>query len=825
MEDRAFGELLRAFRIQAELSQETLAEKARVSAAAISALERNVRRGPQQQTLELISDALGLPPEKRAQLERAARDGRRRKVRPFTADTVGITARATNVPYALTSFHGRDAELADLDRLLPRRRLIALVGPGGVGKTRLAIESAHRQLDVARFPDGVWFVDLAPTADVDSIASAIARTLAIPEIGGAATLDVVRAALAPKRSLLVLDNCEHVLEAGAIVVEAILREARSVAIVVTTREALRAEGECVVHVNPLPIDAGGGASPAVALLADRLADANYTAYARITAEHAAVAATICCRLDGLPLALELAAARAGQLSLEQIGSSLDERFALLSNGRRTAVARQSTLYNTIGWSYDLLAVEDRLLFARLGVFAGAFAPDVAVDVCGAGLARARDALETLAAKSLVSVVASGRNDVRYRLLESTRAFALERLRVAGEADRYARRFADVFGALARTADSRFGRMPKSEFIAGVEPDLDNYRAALDWTLAQENDIYGGAELAGSMGWIFRQLSMFKEGARWSQRALIHAPALDARVVGRLHMAMSYYSFALGPMQAALESAMAATAAYRRIGAASELAWSLTQEAYCAYRLGSSDAVRVASEEAVRIARAGRDVYRLAAALNAYALTIPPERAAERLTVLEESIACSRACGSHDAIVPTAHLAAAYYEAGALEKAVACGRDTVAMARQSRDLSTLAAALGNYAVYAFGVDDESAEAAAYEALELVRDLGKTMMAMCALQLLGTAAARNGRPMRAARLLGASSALYRDFGYAREATEQQLYDETAARIRSEIGDHAFARHLHDGMSLGIAAAIAEGLAVEPTRRATHTSKPHN
>lgn len=812
MDDHAFGDLLREFRLAAGLSQETLAERARLSSAAVSALERNIRRGPQQQTLTLLSTALALPPEKRALLERAAHDGRRRKIRPPEPRAIDVSVIATNVARPLTSFHGRDRELRDLDHVLQRRRLISLVGAGGVGKTRLARESALRQIDAARFPDGVWFIDVSTALDRESIVTAICHALGVTEAAGTSTVDRLQTALETKRLLLILDNCEHLVHEVTIVAETFLRDAQRLTIMVTSRESLRAEGECTMRVEPLPVDANGAISPAAELFIDRLIDADYSTYANLDGRHDHLANAICRRLDGLPLALELAAGRAGEMPLEHIARSLDERFSLLADGRRTAVTRHQTLYNTIRWSFDLLSSGEQRLFMRLGLFADTFAADAATELCGEDIVATPDTLGGLVAKSLLGFAESAGETPRYRLLESTRAFALEQLRASGEFEPCVRRLIHTFVRRAKAADASFGWISKSDFRASVEADLENFRAALEWSIAHEYDVRAGAELAGSMGWIFRQQAFFNEGARWAQRALAGADDLDARTVGRLHMAMAYYVFSAGEMNDSLTHAMRAADAYRTVGANSELAWALTHAAYCAFRFGLMDVVRTASDEAVRLARSQQDDYRLGAALNAYALTIPFEHP-DRIGVLEEAIACYRACGSHDSIVPTAHLAAAYHDANAFDRALTYGREVVEMARASRDRSTLASALANYAAYALSVNDiDLTYDSAYEALELVRDLGKTIVSGCALQHLGSVAARRGQQARATRLLGATTALYREFGYEREWTEQRLYDATVAEIRGEIGEAALARGLHEGVSLDIESAIAEGLLVE-------------
>ncbi len=805
MDERSFGDLLREFRCAAGLTQEALAERARLSPGAISTLERSARRAPQHQTLGLLVEALRLGQPERARLEAAAVAGRRRGARrtPGAAD-----AARDNLPDVLTSFHGRASELGELDRLVRARRIVTLLGPGGVGKTRLALEAARQQAQTGAFPDGVWFAELAPLASPALVAAAVARLLEVRERADEPLLDTLTAAIGGKRLLVLLDNCEHLIEECARVAERLARDCAGVVVLATTREALRIDGECVLRVEPLALEAEAG--PALDLLADRLAEADLTRYSTLTGEDRTHAATLCKRLDGIPLALELAAGRARDLSLAQIVAGLDQRFTLLARGRRTALPRQHTLRGMIDWSFALLAPAERGLFARLGLFAEPFTPEAAAEICGDHPAVVRDALAALIAKSLVAVVEDREGRLRYRLLETMRAYALDRLGEGGEYDRYAHRFARYFRALANEADALYGRIPNRDFLARVEPDLGNFRAALDWTLAQGHDRALGAELAGALGWVYRQSSLFAEGARWCERALAEAGELDAMVAGRLHMALSFFAFNLGEMSRALAAAEHATRSYRGAGAGAELAWSLTQEAYCLYLLGRAEASRAAVTEAVAVAREQTDPFRLAGALNAFALTIPVERAAERLAPLEEAIRCYRAAGDESAIVPIANLAEAHYASGDVAAALARGLEVVALTRANRDRPNLAAALTNVAAYALTLDDvERAQAAASEALRLVRDIGKTLTTMCALQHLASVRARQGEHVRAARLNGASNRLYGEFGLAREFTEQSLYDRTLAEIRRALGDEALRRYLAEGEALPFERAVEEAL----------------
>ncbi len=804
--DRTFGELLRELRVAAGLSQEELAERARLSAGAISTLERSVRRAPQHQTLALLAEALRLAQPERARLETAAAAGRRRGARAQPASRPG----PHNVPDALTSFHGREDELAELRRLLHARRLVTLVGPGGVGKTRLALEAARAEVHAQAFADGVWFVELAPLGDPGLVVTAVARLLGVREQPGEALLDTLAAALGAKRVLLLLDNCEHLVEECARVAERLARDCASVAILSTTREALRIDGECTVRVEPLAFAQTRVAGPAVRLFVDRLAEADFTRFASLSDDEHAHAATICRRLDGIPLALELAAGRARELSLAQIASGLDERFALLTRGRRTASPRQHTLRGMIDWSFMLLARPEQELFARLGLFADAFAPEAAASICGDDGVAVRDALAALIAKSLVAVVEDPQGRLRYRLLETMRAYALERLAESGDLGHYAYRFARYFLTVARAADDAYGRIPNRDFLAAIAPDLDNVRAALDWALEKRNHPVLGAELAGAMGWAYRQLTLVSEGARWCEAALAANSELAGAVSGRLRMALSFFRFTTGELQRALEAARGATAIYRAGEAGSALSWSLTQEGYCLYLLGRPDESRAAVTEAVAVARAQNDAFRLAGALNAFALTIPAERAAERLAPLEEAVRCYRTAGVENAIVPLANLAEARYASGDVAAALERGLEVVALTRRDHDRANLAGALTNVAAYALTLGDVArARAAANEALELGRDLGKTLGAMCALQHLGSVRAHEGEHVRAARLLGASNRLYDEFGLAREFTEQSLYDRTTELLREVLGDEPLRRHLADGAALDFDAALDEAL----------------
>jgi transcriptional regulator with XRE-family HTH domain len=372
-----FGELLRRHRLAAGLAQDMLAQRARLSVETISALERGVRQKPYLDTIALLADALALSFEDRAELERAAA---RRSATPLNAAGNGFAALPSleslpnNLPIARTSFVGREHDVIEIKALLQRHRLLTLVGSGGVGKTRLAIQVGAAVLD--RYPDGVWFVDFGPISDPKLVASVVAQALGMSQQQGRPIDDAIPQWLRPKHLLLIFDNCEHVLETTGALADAILAKARNVAILATSRQRLDVQGEAVHRLQSLDVplvtpeltaNAALGYG-AVALFVDRAgaADTRFV----FTDDNAPIVAGICRRLDGIALAIELAAARMSVLSISNLAQRLDERFKLLAAANRNALPRQKTLSALFDWSYQLLPPEEQMLFARLGIFAG-----------------------------------------------------------------------------------------------------------------------------------------------------------------------------------------------------------------------------------------------------------------------------------------------------------------------------------------------------------------------------------------------------------------------------------------------------------------------
>jgi predicted ATPase/class 3 adenylate cyclase len=391
-----------------------------------------------------------------------------------------------NLPLQLTSFVGREVELQTIAKAFESTRLVTLTGVGGVGKSRLAMQGAAEVLP--RFPDGAWFCELASANDDDAMSQVVSSTLGVNPRPGATLEGSIVEFLGAKRLLVVLDNCEHLLGAAARLASSILRGCPGVCVLATSREGLAVEGERNVTLPSLPLpdtaDRAGAVetSDAVRLFVDRALDAG-SGFAVDDATLAGVA-EICRRLDGIPLAIELAAARTVAMSPGEIAARLDERFRLLTGGRRTAVERHQTLRATVDWSYSLLAARERTVFDRLGVFAGSFdAPAAEAIVAGEGIESwdVLDALVDLVAKSMV--VAERTSDgTRYQLNETMRAYARERLDDAGDSDTWRRRHAEHYAAFAEAAGP--GLVSAEEFMwrPRIRHELDNIRAAVTWSL-------------------------------------------------------------------------------------------------------------------------------------------------------------------------------------------------------------------------------------------------------------------------------------------------------------------------------------------------------
>jgi len=441
---------------------------------------------------------------------------------------------ATNLPVPVSELIGREAETREVMSLVTAHRLVTLIGAGGIGKTRLGLEAARRLRPA--FPDGVFLADLAPVTTGDRVAVTVAATLNLPMVADGARPERIGAALGARQLLLLLDNCEHVVETAARVAQGMLSASPSAVLLTTSREPLRIEGEHVYRVPPLAL-------PPEHANADEILrhDAARLFVTRALAagpgfvpdpDSVSAVGAICRRLDGMPLAIELAAARVPALGAAGVAARLDDRFMLLTSGNRTALPRQQTLLATLDWSYELLSERERIVLRRLAVFAGAFALDAATHVVsGLGLSPADvvDTLADLVSKSLVSADLKG--PTRYRLRETMRAYALEKLIETGEFHRFARRHADYHIAAVQSVDLHWRSSPPSDWLGMYGAHIHNVRVALDWAFSPGGDATVGVTLTAATVPLWMYLALTSECRARVQQAveyLEHDVAPDPR---------------------------------------------------------------------------------------------------------------------------------------------------------------------------------------------------------------------------------------------------------------------------------------------------------
>jgi predicted ATPase/class 3 adenylate cyclase len=423
---------------------------------------------------------------------------------------VDETVVAPHLPVQFTSFVGREVEMNDMRQILVDNRIVTLTGAGGIGKTRLAIQVAAKM--AGEFGGGAWYVDLAPITDPDLVVVAVIRALGLPDQQGSSAMDTLTRFIAERRMLLVLDNCEHLLDACAALVVGLQGGCPAVTLVATSREPIGVAGEVSWRVPSLSL-----ADEAVELFADR-ARAVRPDFC-LTDDTAAAAAEICRRLDGVPLAIELAAARVRVLSLTEIRDSLHDRFRLLTGGARTAVRRQQTLRASVDWSHTLLTEPERILFARLAVFMGGFDLNAAEAVTGSGDVeryQVLDLLTLLVDKSLV-VAESSSGPTRYRLLETVRQYALEKLGESGQADAMRARHRDHYTAMATLLDTP-APTGHEQRLEQAEIEIDNLRAAFTWS-RENSDMALASQMASSLQPLWLARGRIREGLAWFDLAL------------------------------------------------------------------------------------------------------------------------------------------------------------------------------------------------------------------------------------------------------------------------------------------------------------------
>ena len=839
-ETHAFSSLLREQRLAADLTQAAFAERAGLAARTIQDLERGIAQ-PRRETVRRLVAVLAPPTEVRAHFEAATptprdrsgqRDGGPRPGRSADRPEPGPDrvihqpdwpGSLVRLPNALTPTVGREADLTALASLLARTRLLTLTGVGGVGKTRLAIETARTvQNDYA---DGVWLVELAALADPMLVPQTAAKAFGIAEQPGRPLLETLADVLQTRRVLMVLDNCEHLLDACAELVERLLTACDGVRVLATSREPIGVDGEVVWRMPPLTVPDGEAAMTpaadlteygAVQLFVDRAQQARPGFV--LTDESTREVVEICRRLDGIPLAIELAAARVSSLAVGQIAARLDDELMLLTRGPRTAAPRHRTLRATLDWSYDLLAELEQRLLRRLAVFAGGWTLDTAETVCsGDGLDRAEilDLLSKLVDASLV-IVEERSGEARYRLLEPIRQYALEQLRqTAGEAAVRARH-ASWCLTLAEQAEPELWMADQLRWFARLDAEHDNLRAALAWSVHADHGADIGLRLAGALHHFWDVRGYLGEGRHWLEDALRRAaddpgPMAAKALVG---VALLAHRQGVRPSDFARATDLCTQAfeLAQRHRDTRHAVLALTQIGLTAGILGNYEQARRTLEGALALARDAGDLLATAGTLGQLGRLEEYEGDYPRAEmVLEEALALHRERGDRVSTAWTiATLSLVARRQGAFERAVSLGEECLALYRELRDRNGLAFVLQNLGRVAHHQGDYARARSTFdESVRLWSGIGSRASALRSLEGLAGVIAAEGRPERGVRLLVATDALNASIGRTLSPAEQAVYEQLLASARAELDDADFAAADAEGRAMSFDQAVAYAL----------------
>jgi len=692
---------------------------------------------------------------------------------------------AHGLPAQLITFIGRQTETTNLCDALTADRLVTLTGAGGAGKTRLAVHVAAKI--VADYSDGVWYVDLAPVTDPDAVPVTAARAFGLPDQPGRSTTDTLLRFVRDRQLLVVLDNCEHLLDASADLVTALLAAAPGVTVLATSREPLGVSGEAVWQVPSLAL-----ADEAIELFVDRarLGRADFV----VTDDNTATVSQICHRLDGMPLAIEFAAARVRALSPAEILDSLHDRFRLLTGSSRTAVRRQQTLRASVDWSHALLSEPERVLFRRLAVFLGGFDLEAARAVAASDVAeryQVLDQLSLLVDKSLIAAENSG-GVSRYRMLETVRQYGLEKLGESGEGDEVRLRHRDHYAAMAAALDAP-GELGGDQ-PGDVEVEIDNLRAAFEWS-RESGDPEAAATMASSLQPLWRKCGRIREGLAWfssmlgdeSLPALQSAPASYARLLADKAV-LDVWAGVPG----SLELAERALEIARPLGDQVLLARALTA---CGFVAGNSDNPRLAYQyfaEGIPLVRASNDIWRLSAILlwQAQAACVGGDPVTARAAAEEVRDLAAAAGATRNSREWRANLGWALLMQGELDTAVMHFRAAVAEAEAVHDpIWTVGALQGLGIALAWHGEAAAARTAAESAVELAADLGEFMLGVGTAALASAALAQGDVTTARAASLASERHLR-----VQPAAAVTLYSRTA---EAELagGDLVTARRLAD------------------------------
>ncbi len=738
-----------------------------------------------------------------------------------------LEAIPNNLPSQLTSFIGREQEMDTVKQLLKATRLLSLIGTGGCGKTRLILQVAADLLE--EYPDGVWLIELATLSDPSLVPQAVAATLGVreeldrslrtgPESGHPLLARLI-AYLQPKKLLLILDNCEHLVEPCAQLAEALLRACPDLRIVATSRGALGITGETVWRVPSLSLPDPRRLPPtenlmqyeAVRLFVERAIAASPTF--SLTDQNAPAVVQICYRLDGIPLAIELAAARVKVLSVEQIAARLDDRFRLLTGGSRTALPRQQTLRAMMDWSFNLLSEAERIVLRRLSVFAGGWTIEAAEAVCaGEGVKwhEVLDWLTHLVDESLVIMEERG-GEARYRLLETVRQYAQEKLLDAGEAEIVRRRHRDWFLSLAEQAASELMGPRQAAWLDRLEEEHDNLWTALEWSLGSDK-VEAGLHLAAALWRFWEVRGYLSEGRTWLEAALAKSGSASEELRAKLLQGAGILAWYQDDYPRAAALCQESLALYRQFNNKQGIAMALNILGLVRRNQGEYVEARSVLEESLAIFRELGDRPHVADSLLTLGIVACRQGDYPRATrLLEESLTLFRESEDERGIASALNNLGivARYE-GNYHRAVALHEESLALLEELGDKGGI-----GFSLYILGLAahcqgyHERALTLLKRSLTMQRELGdRGGIARC-LEGLAEVVCSQGKHERAGRLFGAAEALREVIGAPLPPSDRSDYDRHLNVARDALGEEAFTTAWTQGRAMTLEQAIAYAL----------------